>query len=220
MTSEVPRPELSKQAIINRIDAYNLLESTRGWMTEQARNGHRISFPLAIATRIYLDKREQLSRFNFREKQGMALVYANLLNQAGQEAASDFVKMAGGAILKSILVSLERGAVDGWNDDIFIQELNFNIEDTPIVQFKSNSSDKSEYFEDQFVRLNRETLHMRKTLVRDKTFLGFFQQDKVGRYRKLPESMRTFFDENHVWKTVLDSTLPIFREASILQAKK
>lgn len=216
MTPEVGPRQLSKMAAKNLFDAFNLLQDTRGWMAEQARNGHSISLPLAIATKMYRDKQRELSRFTFHgEKQGLMTVYDNLYYQVGEKSASDFMRMAGGMILKSILTSLERGAVNGWSDDIFMQELNFNIEDTPIAQFESNSSAKWENPEDRFVRLNRETDLIRRILVNDTTFLGFFKQDEEGEYRELPKSMQIFFDENPEWKRALDLALPVFSQACL-----
>lgn len=217
MTAELSTPEPSRQEFVNKFVAYNLLESANDWMMEQAKNGHKVSLPLAIATRMYLNTEERLSKLPFRgNKQDVGTIFTNLRYQLGQETASEFLYLERGTILKSVLASLERGAVEGWSDGIFIEEVNASIVNTHISQFRSIPS--AEDPEDRDVRLWKETCNIREILRNDKTFLGFFPENEAG-YGKLPKSMQTFFGKEPVWKAILDSALPIFRETCILQGR-
>lgn len=131
-----------------------------------------------------------------------------LIKSFTPKSKEKFSKGVGGKLFGVIIRSLGRGAVEGWKDEIAVEEYNDAFNETPISRLTlGRLTLESPKYSRQTPE--EETVNIRKELStkKGKTFLGFFE-DKS----KLPRSLRRLWSIDETYGPVIDDAVSTYKE--------
>jgi len=169
---------------------------------KRIKEGHpQVALPVAIALQIQkigiekLKKHRPLRDSNLLTREKLE-EYFNRIK--GIEEKKEFLSGLGEVLIGSVISSLELGVSNGWEEKYFPENFNLAIVGTVIRKLDPE-------FVKQTAGAGRtpkeETNIITQELIKDKTFLSFFNDGNVS---KLPRSIYEFFKKDNFFRDALE----------------
>lgn len=142
------------------------------------------------------------------ENRAVAEDLSSLLKSLDREGLEQFLLGLGGICLGVTVETLEKAAIEGWDDKVFLVNYELAIVGTQIPK------PKLDILATRISGPRRvpqeETTIIRRQLIADKTFLGFFDEDNR---QNLPQIVEVLICEHRLFRSAIKRILPIYSGA-------